>query len=349
MTDPLKRKMKDISKGVDVPDMDVSAVMALSHKRRRIQRLGTVFLTVVLISVGWAIGVQINFGPAPDPDPRGDNSEHEIVFSAPSGTSAGAGETDIFVASKDGSRVENLTQTAGTDTYPVWSPDGSRIAFVSERFEPGNVDIYVMNADGSDVSRLTDDRAIDTQPTWSPDGTEIAFSRSEGGSADIYAVNVADSTVQQITDGDALDEEPAWAPGGNEIAFASYVEGNQEIFTVHPDGMGMRRLTTLEGSDWDPSWSPDGNRLVFSRDPDESDSDRGDLYVLDTESGNIEQLTSSPAIDKSPDWSSTDTSIIFVREYQEGTRTLLTIDVSASDVEELQVPMESPSLPDWKG
>ena len=73
---------------------------------------------------------------------------------------------EIYVMNADGSGQTNLTNNSALDGGPSWSPDGSRIAFVSAR--DGNPEIYVMNADGSGLTRLTDNPALDIGPVWSP-------------------------------------------------------------------------------------------------------------------------------------------------------------------------------------
>ena len=86
----------------------------------------------------------------------------------------------------DGSNPTNLTQDASDDWYPVWSPDGQRIAFMSER--DGNRDIYVIAADGSNPTNLTQDASFDGYPAWSPDGQRIAFLSQRDGNRDIYVI-----------------------------------------------------------------------------------------------------------------------------------------------------------------
>ena len=105
---------------------------------------------------------------------------------------------DIHTIDPDGSGLQQVTST-GAERDPVWSPNGRRIAFSSER--DGNPEIYVMNAQGGDQTRLTNDPAEDTNPTWSPDGTKIAFERFVPGSGfDIYVMN-ADGTGSRAVSG----------------------------------------------------------------------------------------------------------------------------------------------------
>jgi Tol biopolymer transport system component len=91
---------------------------------------------------------------------------------------------------------------------PAWSPDGTRIAFQSDR--DGDMEIYVVSADRSEIVQLTDNEAEDLYPTWSPDGTRIAFTSNCDGNLEIYVMN-ADGTEQtRMTDNHATDYLPSW-------------------------------------------------------------------------------------------------------------------------------------------
>jgi Tol biopolymer transport system component len=91
---------------------------------------------------------------------------------------------------------------------PAWSPDGTRIAFQSDR--DGDMEIYVVSADRSEILQLTDNEAMDLYPTWSPDGTRIAFTSNRDGNLEIYVMN-ADGTEQtRMTDNYASDYLPSW-------------------------------------------------------------------------------------------------------------------------------------------
>ena len=93
-----------------------------------------------------------------------------IVF-----TSLRDGNFEIYVMDADGGNQENLTNHPASDKQPDWSPDGTKIAFVSSR-KGGVYQIYVMDTDGKNVIRLTDGAGQKTNPDWSPDGRKIAFS-----------------------------------------------------------------------------------------------------------------------------------------------------------------------------
>jgi hypothetical protein len=152
----------------------------------------------------------------------------------------------------DGSDQIRLTNNSANDYTSAWSPDGTEIAFSSDR--DGNYEIYVMNADGSDQIRLTNNSANDRFPAWSPDGTEIAFSSDRDGDFEIYVMNADGSDQIRLTNNSANDDYPAWSPDGTKITFSSDRDGNHEIYVMNADGSDQIRLTNNPTLDWFPAW-----------------------------------------------------------------------------------------------
>ena len=154
----------------------------------------------------------------------------------------------------DGSGVSNLTNHPAFDWFPHWSPDGSKIAFHSNR--DGNFEIYIMDADGKNPLRLTDHPARDQWAVFSPDGSSIAFSSQRDGQSEIYTVDTRGNNLKNLSRSPANDYAPAFSPDGGKIAFYSDRDGNTEIYVMDAKGSNQIRLTQRPDEDHFPTWLP---------------------------------------------------------------------------------------------
>jgi len=159
---------------------------------------------------------------------------------------------DIWVANADGSGQYRLTNNQPKhDRAPSWSPDGSRIVFVSadwdknnNRFKPETAEIWVVSADGSSRTQLTNDNYGDLSPHWSPDGSKIVFSSNRGGNYDIWVMNADGSGMTRLTTSSAGDYAPAWSADGSKIAFVSYRDGNEKrLYVMNADGSDQHKVS----------------------------------------------------------------------------------------------------------
>ena len=227
---------------------------------------------------------------------------------------------DIFLT-RQGGGVTNLTAnnvdlvapegggdpvpTAINDLHPTVSPDGTRVAFTSNRLDPDDgstdPDIYVMNIDGSNVVQVTADKpgaggamgAAQYEPTWSPDGNQLAYRYNDGLNADIYTVDLTTGATRQWTgtgSGPAgYDAEPAWSPDGTKLLYSN---GKGPTVKINVIDLATGADTTVIDapglSDATPAWSPDGTRIVFRR------GDEGGgagIWVAPAGGGTATQLT----------------------------------------------------------
>ena len=166
----------------------------------------------------------------------------------------------------------NGKSTPGDVQTPAWSPDGRKLAFVSER--DGNAEIYVMNADGSAQENLTRQPASDSHPSWSRDGRKIAFVSRRDGNSEIYVMNADGSGLRNLTRTPSNDLDPAWSPDGRAIAFVVQKQCVRRpcapayetyLYVVNADGSGLRRLMTRPERLFNPSWSADGKTIRYGR------------------------------------------------------------------------------------
>src|SRR3954463_13816630 len=148
---------------------------------------------------------------------------------------------------------------------PQWSPDGTKVAFASNR--DGNLEVYVVNANGTGLVNLTKNPADDSSPAWSPDGRRIAFETNRDGQDEIYVMNADGSSPGNLS-AFPLDEfNPAWSPNGQTIVFERDRDGtNHDLWAISPSGgpASAHRLTTA-ANDSNPDWSPDATRIVYQR------------------------------------------------------------------------------------
>ena len=184
------------------------------------------------------------------------SSQPGIFASADQGifTSAPPRYADIYTIDIVSLQRETLTQFSANDIDPACSPDGSSIAFASDR--EGNYEIYLMNPDGTDIRRLTKNISEDLSPAWSPDGQNLAFATKRDGNWEIYIMDRDGENPVNLTKHGAADHSPSWSPDGNWIAFVSNRDGNDEIYIMQKNGTNIHRLTHNPHDDWHPTWAP---------------------------------------------------------------------------------------------
>jgi TolB protein len=228
------------------------------------------------------------------------------------------------------------TQRDWKDGSPAWSPDGTRIAFYSER--DGNAEIYVMNADGSGVTRLTNTSADEGYPAWSPDGRTISFDSDRTGNFDVFAMNPDGSNVRPLTKHPARDVSATWSPDGSKIVFMSDREpGGFDAYEAAPDPSAPATRVTRTGSTWFPVFSPDGKTLAFH-----VGRDVHTLPVPSQVEGPLSgapgheprRLTTDPENGMYPSWSPDGKRIAFM-SWRTGRTELFTMNADGSDQKKL--------------
>jgi len=183
-----------------------------------------------------------NFGPSFSPDGK------KLAFCS----TLQEGNSEIYVANADGSKIKRLTFNKAIDTAPTWSPTSRELAFTSDR--SGTPQIYIMDAEGSNVRRASYGGNYFDGPAWSPTGDMIVYVSRVDNVFDIYVLNLRTNQTFKITESYARNESPTWSPDGRHIIFSSNRTGTIQLYSIDYDGANRRRLTS-KGTNKLPDWS----------------------------------------------------------------------------------------------
>jgi Tol biopolymer transport system component len=252
-------------------------------------------------------------------------SRHEVVdIPGPIGGSRHT-ESHVFTMNPDGTGRTQLTD-GYREEGPVWSPDGGRLAFISNPRD-GTSHVFVMNADGSGQTQLTS-VGPNSQPAWSPDGTKIAYSGRFPLRQGLFVINADGGGETRLTD--AIDAGAAWSPDGTKIAFVRFVGTSDDVYVINADGSGLTRVTSdLGDSRHQLAWSPDGTRIAVEV--------GGKIYIVNGNGTGLTQLTFGPRADL-PVWSSDGSKILYF-SYQLTQTQLFLMNLDGSG--------EGPLTPPW--
>jgi Tol biopolymer transport system component len=249
---------------------------------------------------------------------------------------------------------ELLTEKRSDGTLhlaPSFSPDGSQVAYFSEK-DFYSVDLFLADGVTGEVKRrilksgissnYETYRFINSQANWSPDGQFLAFAAKRGPRDDIVIVDVKrNKQVGKIETKLSGITTPSWSPDGARLVFTGYDGGFSDLFIVDRDGKNLRRLTEDKYADLHPVWSPDGKSIAFATDRGPAtdfrtlafgnfrialyDLDRMSVRVLDK----MEQGKNA-----SPQWAPDGRSIAFVSD-RNGVSNVFLYDLDANQAYQL--------------
>jgi Tol biopolymer transport system component len=198
----------------------------------------------------------------------------------------------IDVSSRGGQAgpPRQIVSSTREDRYPVFSPDGGRIAFESSR--SGAYGIWLANADGSNPQPLIADPGYwSGHPAWSPDGHTIAFETTKDKQAELYLINPEGGAPRRLTNHPSDDVAPSWSRDGRWIYFSSNRTGRFEVWRVSAAGGEAVQLTRNGG--YAARESPDGRTLFFERYRATSLADPPSLWKMPANGGEESKVLNS--------------------------------------------------------
>jgi TolB protein len=202
------------------------------------------------------------------------------------------GRYALRVADVDGENAVTMVSSKEPIISPTWSPDGSKMAYVS--FEKKKPIIYIQTLSGQRTI-LASFKGNNSAPAWSPDGGKLAIVLTYGANSQLYTINADGSNLQPLTKSSAIDTEPTWSPDGQWIYFSSDRGGRPQIYKVAASGGEVQRVTFEGTFNLSPRVSPDGKFLAMVR----NDGGKYRLALQELASGQV-QMLSEGAQDESP-------------------------------------------------
>ncbi|MYM31612.1 Tol-Pal system protein TolB [Duganella sp. CY15W] len=245
----------------------------------------------------------------------------------------------LLVADADGENEQLALRSNEPIISPSWSPDGTKVAYVS--FEQKKPVVYVQNLITRARTVVANEKGSNSAPAWAPNGNKLAVALSKDGHTQVYTVNADGSNLRRASNSAGIDTEPQWSADGDSIYFTSDRSGGPQIYRMNPDGSDAKRVTFGGSYNISPRISADGKTLAYISRRDGNFQ----LFVLDLASGQ-EQRLSDTTDDESPSFAPNGKYIMYATRAG-GRKSLAVVSVDGRVKQRLTAQAGNIKEPTW--
>jgi TolB protein len=215
------------------------------------------------------------------------------------------GNKEIYMSDYDGHNARRLTSDKNIALFPRLSPKGDKILYSS--FKDDGAKLYLKDIQSGKVMRISDRDGLNIGAAWEPDGKTIALTLSNEGNPDIYAIDLNGKILSRLVSHWGIDISPTFSPDGKKMAYVSNKSGSPQIYVHDLVENTVERITFFERNyNTAPVWSK-LNRIAFSG----LKGDAIDIYTIDPDGSNLQQLTVNQGKNEEPCWSPDGRYIVF--------------------------------------
>jgi TolB protein len=214
----------------------------------------------------------------------------------------------LLVADADGFDPQVVVTSQEPLLSPKWSPDGTRLAYVS--FENRKPVVYVQSLETGQRRAVANFRGSNSAPAWSPDGRRLAVTLTKDGASQIYLMNPDGSGLARLTNSQSIDTEAAFSPDGQWVLFTSDRGGTPQVYRTNIVTGAVERLTFDGNYNVTPRPMPDGSGFVYVR---REGGSRFQLALMDYATRQVQIITQGPG-DESPSIAPNSKMIIYASE-----------------------------------
>jgi len=252
------------------------------------------------------------------------------------------GKYQLQISDSDGQNQHVALSSPEPIISPAWSPDGTKVAYVS--FERQKPIVYIHDLPTGNRVIVSNSKGSNSAPAWSPDGRTLAVALSLTGNTQIYLLNANGTGLHRISSSSGIDTEPQFSPDGQSIYFTSDRGGQPQIYKMSVQGEaagGAQRVTFHGNFNTSPRISPDGKTLAYiSR-----VGGAFKLYVQDLSTGDATGRTDTVR-DESPSFAANGQYILYATQVG-GRSVLAAVSVDGSSKEVLSVSGGNVTEPSW--